>query len=170
MPAFIANLPGNLVPGSRLFSPDWMWLHRGYTHSLCVALLAGLVAGTVGWRFLGKGTSAWRWLVLAVAALLSHLALDIMNGGIQFWLPFSGEWLHWGEMPVVDPFTMIVLLVCLLANHPPAFANKRRLGTLAAANRAGAFLHDSLGKRIGGRRLALAACALVGMRLLLGNG
>ena len=77
--------------------------HRGFTHSLCFAVLAGLVAA----RLL-KGLTGFRPLPLALllaAVTASHGLLDAMTDGglgIAFFCPFDNTryFLPWDPIPV----------------------------------------------------------------------
>lgn len=119
LPAFIAKLPGNLIPGEILFDPYWMRLHRGLTHSLFFALVFGVLAGRVFGR-------SWKWAGFAVLALLSHVLLDLLNAGVALWEPFSDAWASLGDLPVVDPFVLPPLLCCFFACVSPSEAWRRK--------------------------------------------
>ncbi|MBL7774773.1 MAG: metal-dependent hydrolase [Saprospiraceae bacterium] len=68
-----------------------IWGHRGWTHSLCFALVWGIL---VAWLFYGRDRDWWKmacWLVLATA---SHPLLDMLTTGgmgCALWWPFSEE-------------------------------------------------------------------------------
>ncbi len=67
--------------------------HRGFSHSLLFAALAGLAATTLGFRKLPRFGAAW-WRVCALAALAtaSHGVLDACTDaglGVGFFLPFD---------------------------------------------------------------------------------
>lgn len=111
VPAFVAALPGNLIPGSRLFDPRWELLHRGQTHSLFFAILVGAAAGWAFCRFGGGKGSPFVWSAVGALLLLSHVLLDLVNNGAALWLPFSDAWVWLGDLPVVDPFTLGPLLI-----------------------------------------------------------
>lgn len=168
VPALIGAFPANPFT-DRLFDPDLARLyHRAYTHALPVLLVAGVIFGLVAWRWLDRrGGGAWRWITLALAALLSHTLLDMMNGPVRLWLPFDGEWVGLsreaeGNLPLI-----VLLLVCFLTNHPPRFRNRRRLGTLDALEKTGAYLHRTIGSRMGPRALAALTLLLLGLRLFI---
>lgn len=64
--------------------------HRGFSHSLCCAILVGLPTALLSFSFLGV---LWWWLAIAlILAMLSHGLLDgFTNGGlgVAYFSPFS---------------------------------------------------------------------------------
>lgn len=166
LPAFVMNLPGNLIPGQVLFHPDWTWLHRGYTHAVSSMVAASIVLGLVGWWFGAGCAGPGRWMLLALAVLLSHTALDLVNNGAFAWLPFSRDIDVRGTLPVVDPLVLLPAGICFLANHPPVVGAWRRFSTLAACEHAGTWLHERLTGKCGSALLARACLALVAVGIV----
>ncbi len=160
VPAFIAKLPYNLVPGEILFDSKWMYLHRGLTHSLVFAVVFGLVAGWLFWRVGAREGSFWKWSGFAVLVLLSHDFLDLLNGGVRLCWPFSGGWVVLANWQIVDPLTLAPLLICFLANHSPTTLWKRRWreGTLEKTWRC---FYERAGQRYGALKIAKYCLALI---------
>jgi inner membrane protein len=91
------------------------WGHRGWTHSLVFALIAGGLIGLMFSAFSGKTTwslqPTWRhitaWFVLSMA---SHPLLDMLtNGGrgCALWWPFSIERIFFPWRPIqVSPMSV----------------------------------------------------------------
>ena len=107
---------------------EWKW-HRGPTHGLAIALVAG---GLFGW-LLGRrspgGSKAW--IPLATAALLSHPLLDLCTTyGTQLLAPLSDRRFALDWIAIVDSAYSLILAAGLV------FA--WRVGTATpAARRAG---------------------------------
>ena len=93
---------------------SWLHWHRHITHSfVAVPVMAILSVAAV--RFIGR--IQIRWLPafgMAVAAVLSHIALDMTNiYGVRLFLPFSAQWFSWDFTPVVDIAIWGILLLGL---------------------------------------------------------
>lgn len=170
VPAFVAKLPHNLIPGRFLFDSSWMRLHRGITHSLFFAVVFGIAAGWIFWRLGIKKGNARCWCLIAVLALLSHAALDLLNGGVALWLPFSDEWVSWADLPVLDFPTLGLLAFCFIANRPPP-AWRDPIGPEGKLEKAWRNINQRVGIRYGTRRTAriclLIAAAIIVARILL---
>ncbi len=93
--------------------------HRGITHSLITSpVLAAAVVGlfVMGRKLRQKASPepppfpflpAW---LIAWFGVLSHLLLDYSTQyGTRLLLPFSGRWLGWGTVPVVDIWVLALL-------------------------------------------------------------
>lgn len=80
-----------------------MWGHRGFTHSVVFAVLAGIC---LAWLTPERWCGGWSRLALAAwfaTAAVSHPLLDMLtNGGLGVALlaPFSGERFFWPWRPV----------------------------------------------------------------------
>ena len=102
---------------------DRMRLHRGITHSLFFAPVAGPLLGYLAWRWekLGGTKRLRAWIVALTLALLSHPLLDLMTPyGTQLLLPFSDARFAVWAMPIVDPvYTLILLTGCIVAWRRP---------------------------------------------------
>jgi len=120
-----ANLPDadllySGIGGDRL---RYMLHHRGYTHTVVVAVLgAALLWALVVLllRWLGKARPARddaRWLaVLFLAGTLSHLVLDWTNSyGVHPFWPFDGRWRYGDAVFIVEPWLWIVSVPALVA-------------------------------------------------------
>ncbi len=169
-PAFLANLPRNLIPGALLFDPKWMHVHRGMTHSLFFAVVFGLASGWIFWRLGVRKGSPARWSVFAVLALLSHVFFDLLNGGVALWSPFSGVWVSLADLPVVDPFTLGPMLLCFLTVTQPSMLWRRR-GPEGSLEKTWRCFSEKASERYSARKIA-ACCLLftgaaIALRLVL---
>lgn len=90
--------------------------HRGFTHSLVAApLMAAAVVGAVRLfhqRFRkDQPFPVLPAMLLALSGVLSHLLMDFATPyGIRLLLPFSGRWLAWDMMPVLDVWLLPAML------------------------------------------------------------
>lgn len=173
LPAFLAAFPRNPFSSAGLFDMDVMRaMHRGVTHALPVLLAFGAAAALVIWLATGRKRAFPGWLLLAETALLSHIILDMCNGPVQLWRPFSDAWVGWGQSPEADPLVLAALGVNLLANHPPKWQRGGGLATVRLLENTGEKLHQSIRSRLSARAtaiLALAAAFLViAARIALG--
>lgn len=170
IPAVVVAFPSNPFSRDLLDTRMLLAVHRGYTHAFpvlaCAALLAGLVV-RAGW---GREKSWLRWAVLAAAALFSHSLTDMLNGAVRAWLPFSPDWIGWGQSPEADPLILAILCLCFLANHPLHFENKHGLATLAALERLGRWVQGYIGRRINSRLLAAGTLAVVAIIMIVRRG
>jgi inner membrane protein len=107
-----ANIPDFDVVSWFAGRPEWLHWHRNITHSI-VAMPVMAILSVVLVRFAGR--KPVRWLpafVMALAAVVSHLALDMTNiYAVRLFLPFSGQWLSWDLTPVVDLTIWAILLL-----------------------------------------------------------
>src|SRR6478672_4439334 len=88
--------------------------HREYTHALVFAPLAALVPFALV-RFIGRTPLGWAAYLGALAAVLSHLLMDLTNVyGIRLLLPFSARWLRLDITNVVDVWIWVVVLLGIL--------------------------------------------------------
>lgn len=99
---------------------DQLVLHRGITHSLFFAPVAGPTLGTVGWYLAGR-SSLGRWMLVMTLALWSHPLLDWLTSyGTQLLRPFSDARFAVDAMPIIDPlYTGLLLLGLLIAWRQP---------------------------------------------------
>jgi len=87
--------------------------HREYTHSLAFAPLVALVPFALV-RWLGRAPLGFIAYLGALAAVLSHLLLDLTNVyGVRLFLPFSERWLRLDITDVVDPWILAILILAL---------------------------------------------------------
>ena len=109
-----ANAPDIDVFTWLIDRPAWLHWHRHFTHALpAVPLMAILSVALV--RLVGR--KPVRWLpafLIAMVAVLSHIALDMTNiYGVRLLLPFSARWFSWDLTPVVDLSIWGILLLGL---------------------------------------------------------
>jgi len=120
-----ANLPDadllySGIGGDRL---RYMLHHRGYTHTVVVAVLGALllwslVALFLRWRGTGwPGRPDTRWLLaLFLAGTLSHLVLDWTNSyGVHPFWPLDDRWRYGDAVFIVEPWLWIVSVPALVA-------------------------------------------------------
>ena len=102
---------------------DRLRLHRGITHSLFFAPVAGPLLGYLAWRWekLGGTERLRAWIVALTLALLSHPLLDLMTPyGTQLLLPFSDARFAVRAMPIIDPvYTLVLIAGCFVAWRCP---------------------------------------------------
>lgn len=119
-----ANLPdADLVysglGGSHL---EYMLQHRGYTHTVLVALIGAVL-------MFGVSIQAWRWraregptrddrhwlLGLLVLSTLSHLLLDWTNSyGVHPFWPVDNHWYYGDAVFIVEPWLWVVSVPVLV--------------------------------------------------------
>lgn len=108
--------------------------HRGHTHTLPFALLAGVLVaiGTFGWaRLRRRRFSALEWRVLTALALIGplvHILLDFGNdyGVHPFW-PIDSRWFYGGAVFIIEPWIWVFSV-------PPLYlATQRRIPRLLLA-------------------------------------
>lgn len=120
-----ANLPDadlfySGVGGNRL---RYMLHHRGYTHTVVVAVLGAVLLWALVSLFLRWRARAWpgrsdsRWLLaLLLAGTLSHLVLDWTNSyGVHPFWPFDDRWRYGDAVFIVEPWLWIVSVPALVA-------------------------------------------------------
>lgn len=97
-------------------SASYIHWHRNITHSLIAMPVMALLTVAI---VRGLGRKPVRWLpafLIALAAVASHLLLDLTNVyGVRLLLPFSGHWFHWDITPVVDLLIWGILFLGLAA-------------------------------------------------------
>ncbi|MEQ8860241.1 MAG: metal-dependent hydrolase [Pseudomonadales bacterium] len=136
--AAIGALAGALPDIDVLFSVggdyfDQLVRHRGITHSLLFAPVAGPLLGALVWRIerrrlagpatdppAARGRARLRsWMLVVTLALLSHPLLDYLTPyGTQLLLPFSDTRFAINAMPIIDPvYTLLLVLGLLIAGR-----------------------------------------------------
>jgi inner membrane protein len=71
-----------------------MFAHRGFTHSICFALIFGAIVAFVAHRFLQTGISFLKLVIYFALATFSHPLLDMLTdggSGVALLAPFSNE-------------------------------------------------------------------------------
>lgn len=129
----LANLPDLDVLFGLLLNGNGASLHRGPTHSLLFALIAGYLASH-GWRL-------WRWIPrfgfgICAAIILSHVAADMVltNSPVSllwpFELYFSSGHSTWGQVVHMVLFRSIqdagILIGCMAYVFVLRFVRNRR--------------------------------------------
>lgn len=101
----------------------YMLHHRGYTHTVVVALLGALLlwgAALLAIRSSSRGSPARgdsRWLFgLLLASAMSHLVLDWTNSyGVHPFWPVDDRWYYGDSVFIVEPWFWIVSAPALVA-------------------------------------------------------
>jgi inner membrane protein len=140
-----ANLPdADLLYTTGRGPLSYLLHHRGYTHTVPVALLgAVLLWGTAlaVWRWRSRVATPTpadrRWLLgLLVAALLSHLALDFTNSyGVHPFWPLDNRWYYGDAIFIVEPWLWVAAVPALIFASPRRWA-RAVLALLLAAGMA----------------------------------
>lgn len=105
---------------------DSLVMHRGITHSVFVAMVAGPLAGFGLSRiYSGRSGTAMQWIMMITLALFSHLFLDTCTVyGTGLLTPFSDYRYSFDNIYVADPLYTLPFLVAFVAllylrrNHP----------------------------------------------------
>ena len=93
-----------------------MLYHRGVTHSLFFAPVAGPILGYLLWRYYGSESDKLRsWIYLMIAALITHPLLDVFTTyGTQLLAPFSHHRFVISSIAIVDPLYTVPLMFSIL--------------------------------------------------------
>jgi inner membrane protein len=124
---------------------DQLVLHRGITHSLFFAPVAGPLLGWLVWRIeRARGHAPQQdpgrlgvWMLVVGLALLSHPLLDLLTPyGTQLMLPFSDARFAINAMPIIDPVYTLMLCIglWLAARALRLHAQRVALGTLIVSS------------------------------------
>jgi inner membrane protein len=91
-------------------------IHRGFTHSILFAALAGPLTGSLLARLYPREPASWRaWSVLAFLAYITHALLDCFTTyGTQVFWPFSTYPVSFDSIFIIDPFYTVPLFTGLL--------------------------------------------------------
>jgi inner membrane protein len=114
-----ADLLSTGVGGDHL---SYMLQHRGYTHTVVMALAGALLVWAVSILALrGQGPAVdqsrdRRWLLgLLLASTLSHVLLDWTNSyGVHAFWPFDNRWQYGDAVFIVEPWLWIVAVPALV--------------------------------------------------------
>lgn len=105
--------------------------HRQFTHSFAFIPVGGLVCALLGFAIAGKrvGLSFAATYAICTLAYATHGLLDACTsyGTLLLW-PFSNARIAWHNMPIVDPFYTVPLIVLCIARLK---SGKRRWSRLA---------------------------------------
>ncbi len=109
-----ANAPDCDVVTAAAGPLGYLHYHRHWTHSLAgwpVMALASVLVVRIAAR---KPVRWWPAFAAAMAAVGTHLALDLTNAyGVRLLLPFSARWLAWDLTNVVDIWIWLAILLAL---------------------------------------------------------
>jgi len=108
------------IGGDRL---AYMLQHRGYTHTVVMALGGALLVwGAACFALRGESTASSRrrdrqWLLaLLVVSTMSHVLLDWTNSyGVHAFWPFDNRWQYGDAVFIVEPWFWIVAIPTLVA-------------------------------------------------------
>lgn len=93
---------------------DAALVHRGFSHSLLFACLAGPVIGYLFHRLTKQKYSFKMWFFLWFLSIVTHPMLDIFtNYGTQFFWPFSWR-LTFNSVFVIDPLYTVPFMILLI--------------------------------------------------------
>jgi inner membrane protein len=145
-PAILAGAVLGVVPDLDVvagwFGPFANWVHhRGITHSLFFAPVAGPPVAWGIWRLTGRsrtreGSAAgsdalWSWIWLSILVLVTHPVIDVFTSyGTQLLAPFSRHRFAIDAMPIIDPVYSLPLLAAVAFG---AFARRARAAATVAA-------------------------------------
>lgn len=116
---WIGAVLGMLPDADVLFTQDpikAMYLHRGYTHSIPVTILMGIVFGWLLWRYFDRDKPVLRkeWIGLSIVVLVTHPLLDWFTAyGTQLLLPFTNKRFALDAVAVIDFFYTVPLIAIL---------------------------------------------------------
>ena len=120
-----ANLPDFdlLYTGTGADPLAYMLHHRGYTHTVLIALLGalglwGLTLALLRWRSsMPVQGSDQRWLGgVLVISTLSHLVLDWTNSyGVHPFWPIDSRWFYGDSVFIVEPWFWVIAIPTLVA-------------------------------------------------------
>lgn len=105
---------------------DGALVHRGFSHSLLFAILAGFILMFVSLSLSKKEYAARMWFWLWFLSIVTHPLLDIFtNYGTQFFWPFDWR-LTFNTVFVIDPLYTIPFMVLLIGALFMKRESKRR--------------------------------------------
>jgi inner membrane protein len=105
---------------------DAALVHRGFSHSLVFALLAGPMLGWLSHKLSKEKFTLNMWTLLWFFSIVTHPLLDIFtNYGTQFFWPFSPR-ISFNSVFVIDPLYTIPFMVFLIGALCIKRESKRR--------------------------------------------
>jgi len=128
--AAVSSLVAANLPDADLFYTGigaeplaYMLHHRGYTHTVVIALLGAVLlwgAALLLWRWRGATAPTRddrRWLLgLLLVSAMSHLVLDWTNSyGLHPFWPFDDRWFYGDSVFIVEPWLWVVSVPVLVA-------------------------------------------------------
>lgn len=110
-----------------LYDPlDAALVHRGFSHSLLFALLAGPLLGWCFHKITKQRHTLKMWILLWFLAIVTHPMLDIFtNYGTQFFWPFSPR-ITFNTVFVIDPLYTVPFMILLIGALFMKRESKRR--------------------------------------------
>ena len=121
-----ANLPDFdlLYTGTGGNKLAYMLHHRGYTHTVIIAMVGGLLLSGVAllmWRWRARSTAPRadaRWLLgVVLVSTLGHLALDWTNSyGVHLFWPLDNRWSYGDAVFIVEPWFWAIAVPVLVAS------------------------------------------------------
>jgi len=105
---------------------DAALVHRGFSHSLLFALLAGIILSFISHKLTRQHYTRRMWFLLWFLSIVTHPILDIFtNYGTQFFWPFSWR-LTFNSVFVIDPLYTIPFMFLLIGALFMKRESKRR--------------------------------------------
>jgi inner membrane protein len=93
---------------------DAALVHRGFSHSLLFALLAGPLLGWLFTKLYKQRYEQKTWVLLWTLAIVTHPMLDIFtNYGTQFLWPFDPR-ITFNTVSIIDPLYTVPFMILLL--------------------------------------------------------
>ncbi len=118
--------------------------HRGSSHALWFGFAVGPPLGWLLWRWrdAAPGSSPRAWILLCVAALVTHPLLDVFTPyGTQLFAPFDRTRFAFHGVGIVDPFyTAFLAWAVLGAARAVALGDRERRRTVLALALSSAYL------------------------------
>lgn len=105
---------------------DAALVHRGFSHSLLFALIAGPLLGWISHKLSKEKFTLRMWILLWFLSIVTHPLLDIFtNYGTQFFWPFSPR-ISFNTVFVIDPLYTVPFMVFLIGALFMKRESKRR--------------------------------------------
>jgi inner membrane protein len=113
--AIAGTIPDLDVFLTAFFHPiDAALMHRGFSHSMLFALIAGPVLGWLVHRLYKKKYEQKTWIWLFFLGIITHPILDMFtNYGTEFLWPFNYR-ITFNTVFVIDPLYTVPFMICVL--------------------------------------------------------
>jgi inner membrane protein len=131
--AALSSLPDADVLWASLAGEFGQWTaHRGFTHSLWFAPVAGAVLAGLLWRYYRARDRApasyATWLVLSLSCMWAHALLDGATAyGTQLLTPFTDHRFSFNAIGIIDPFYTGILALAWLSARWISLAQLRKV-------------------------------------------
>ncbi|MFH1636963.1 MAG: metal-dependent hydrolase [Candidatus Woesearchaeota archaeon] len=103
----MAELPDIDIVVRAISAGFYLEYHRQVTHSIIVIIIAALLVAWIMKK--ASGENYWKYAVLCVSCIVSHVFLDLINAyGTQILYPFSHIRHAFSIVPVVDIYVFII--------------------------------------------------------------